>query len=1101
MNLTLKHYEEITKESGVSKALAENYFYSLTGDDAQYHLIQRAVDKLGAHSQQYVTAGLGRLLDNSEHVKSGGWVCRANGQLKPDEPRQATAKQEDGSYLPVFNKDGSPKLVKYEGIRGEYRGEDVSIISPITEPIKAADGSRLVLVPEGGKKAAAAASLGYEALPLPGVDMGSFKQGLAEPDLIPVLAELVAEGATIAIAFDQDSDKKKRRGVAGSLARLAEQLEQAGAKVIVPVWSPKSGKGLDDILVAKGADFVHSAIANAKPFSEWKASLPKTWFTTKKTPEYKRELERIEKLHAAYLAKPQADITLNQRYLDKGVLPAGGSIVLVDSPMSTGKTSSFLTGIVEQLRREYPEAIAISSAYRNILLRQSGAALDFTHWLETDGDPSLAKFGFLSACPESLPKLAGQSIPSGSLLLVDEVVKWLSHVFCSDTMKNGADRVSVLRAIQTILWKMLDGGGYVIGLEDGIPQWAVACLRELAPAGTPISIVRNEYKFEAKQKAYFHDKLPAFKSEQVAMATKGVKICAASDSATQIDKQYRQMFEPTSSFFISADNSSDDDAQAFATDPQKFLLDRWTKRQILAYVLGYSPTIGAGSSIDDAPGHEPFFDVVTGLFTHLTSGDAAQQLARYRRPVPLHIYCQKQANGIGDSDLSIFDPEGLVSRWRNDADYCHGLVNVADYLKQFSDGDLISTLKKSLDGEQVEVALINKWRSIITAVDNFDKLHLRENLKARLESRGYEIVDVEHVNEPGAAEAFREMKEQADGEAGAEFAELQVPDDMTPDTARDILSTHGHSRQESLQARKLLYQLEFPGCDFDNAEFVTEWLMRNKGKKLSQLRTEWAARNPEAAKAIDRWHIKGKLKQAKRLGTGISAADLTSMSPSADIFARSGMPGAIDVIATETYSNSHPEVVKVAEWVSKNQALLKKVWRMKFEGDRSNLDVFNSMARKLGYQPQVDKTPRKDGKQEKHFILTDFCNPDRGHMLKSLSDKFTAKLEQKGESLDGAAITPAADWGASAEKLEKRQKAKPVAIKPVEVVELYSTDIKGVPSAYYFQEDMRLAQSMTELQAAKAKASDETQALVMKLWDEDGRYQALVAKVKQLQTA
>ncbi len=1099
MNLTTSHYEEL-KASGISDAIASNYFCSLAGDEAQYHLIDRAVNNLGSHSSQYVTAGLGRLLKGSEHVQAGGWVCSANGQLKPDEPRQATAKQEDGSYLPVFNKNGSPKLVKYENIRGEYCGQDISLISPATAPIKAADGKRLALITEGGKKAAAAATIGYEAAPLPGVDMGSFKQGLAEPDLIPVLAKLVADGATFAIAFDQDSQKNKRRGVAGSLARLAEKLEQSGADVIVPVWPHKDAKGLDDLLVAKGAEFVHSAIASAKSFKDWKASLPKTWFTTKKTPEYKRELERIEKLHTEYLTKPKTDIVLNQRYLDRGVLPANGSIVLVDSPMSTGKTSSFLTGIVEQLRRENPEAIGISSAYRNILLRQSGTALGFTHWLDTDGDPSLAKFGYLSACPESLPKLASQSIPSGSLLLIDEIVKWLSHVFCSDTMKNGADRVAVLRAIQMILWKVLDGGGYVIGLEDGIPQWAVDCLRELAPEGTPISIVRNEFEIEANQKAYFHSKLTGLKSEQVAMEAKGVKSFIASDSATQIDKQYRQMFSPLTSFFISADNSSEPDAQAFATDPQKFLLDRPN-----ITTLGYSPTIGAGTSVDDVPGREQFFDVGVGVFTHLTSGDAAQQLARYRTPVPLHVYCQEKANGIGDGDLSVFDPKGIRIKWRNDAEHCHALVDAAKYLQQFSDGDLKSVLMRSLDGEQPEVALINKWRSIITAIDNFDKLRLRDNLKARLKDRGFDIEDVEDICEPEQAQAFKDMKEQADNEAGAEFAELQVPDDMSPDTARDILSTHGHSRQESLQARKCLYQFEFPGCDFDNAEFCAEWLMKSKGKKLTALRTEWAARNVESAKAIDRWHLKGKLKQAKNLGTGVSMSDVTQMSPSADIFARSGMLEAIDAIATETYSNTHPEVVKVAEWVSKNQALLKKVWRMKFEEDRSNLDVFNSMARKLGYQPQVGKTPGKDGSREKIYALTDFCNPDRGHMLKSLSDKFTAKLEQKGESLNGDAIKPAADWGASTEKLEERQKAKPAAIAPVAVepviVELYSTEIKGVPSAYYFQEDMRLAQSMADLQTAKAKASEATQALVMKLWDEDGRYESLKAKVTQLQQA
>ncbi|MGI8935074.1 MAG: DUF3854 domain-containing protein [Phormidesmis sp.] len=1108
--LTSQHLEEL-KASGISQDILERYFYSLNGVDAQYHLIGSEIDRLAeerdnlpGHAQQYATGAvikkdraIARIEQQSEHARAGGWVCSANGQLKPDEPRQAVAKQEDGSYLPVFLKDGSPKLIKYEGIRGGYRGEHISLISPTTEPIKAADGSRLVLITEGGKKAAAAATLGYEAIPLPGVDMGSRKDSYGTTELIPVLAEQVADGATFAIAFDQDSQKSKRRGVAGSLARLAEQLQQAGASVIVPVWAPKAGKGLDDVLMAKGADFVHDAIATADTFSKWKKSLPATWFVPARSPAYKAELARIEKLHAQFLAKPKADITLNQRYLDRGVLGEPGSITLFDSPMSTGKTSSYLAGIMAQHRSQFSSAIGISSAYRNILLRQSGAALGFTHWLDTDGEPSLAKFQYLSACPESLPKLACQDIPPGGLFILDEIVAELKHVFCSDTMKNGADRMVVEKALKTILWKILGGGGWVVGLEAGIPQWAIDCLRELAPAGTPIKLIRNEYKFQANQKAHFYSKATAFKSEQLVMAEKGVRFCAVSDSATQVDKQYREMFDADRSFFISAQNSSEDDAQAFATDPQKFLLDRPNIQ-----TLGFSPTIGAGTSIDEKEGHETFFDAVTGYFTHLTPGAAAQQLARYRRPVPLHVYCPKSGIGIGADDLSKFDPEAIVKEWRSKASYCHDLVNVADYLKQFNDGDLIGTLKRSLDGTQSEVAQIEKWRSIITAIENFEKLHLRDGLQVWLKDRGYEIIELDDPNVPGAADLFKELKENANAKLGAEFAEVEVPDTMSPDEARDILSTHGHTRAESLQAKKCLYQFEFPGCDWDSPEFCGEWLMKNNGKKLSQLRTEWAARNPEAAKAIDRWHLKGKLKQAKNLATGIIAADLSQMSPDADIFHRSGLITAIDAIGAQTYTSDHPEVVKVAEWVNSNKPLLKKVQRMQFEEDRTNVDIFNSFARKLGYAPLVEKKAVKDGGRLKVYCLADFDNPDRAHMLKSLTDKFTAKLEQKGESTDGQSIRPAADWGVAADELAKRVEAQP---KPKEtkapMIEAKAPMVI-TPNKNWewqtFEDDMIQAQTMAELQEAKRGIPKNVQDAVMAAWGKDGRYQTLLAKVESL---
>ena len=1124
------HHNEL-KASGISNEIIDLYFTSVEGDEAQDYLIGDRVaqlrdkrDNLPGHAQQYATAPviklnkqIERLYEQSEHVRGGGWLCSANGQIKPDSPRQAIAlHKESGEYR------ATDKIIKYEAIREKsYQGSHVSLISPITEPIKAADGSRLIVITEGGKKAAAAATIGYESVGLPGVDMGSFGDG----QLIPVLAELAAEGCTFAIAYDQDSRKATRRGVAGSLARLAALLPNA----VVPVWSPKKdGKGLDDVLVKRGAGFVHAAIADAKSFADWKKSLPEYWFRAARPAGYSAELQRIEKMHKAFIAKPKADTVLNQRYLDRGSLTTPGSASLMDSPRSTGKTSSYLSGVMDEWRSKHPGAIAISLGSRNILLRQSGAALGFIHWLDTDGHPSLAKFRCIATCIDSLVKLANQPIPPGSLIIMDEFVALLRHLYTSDTMKNGADRVIALRAIITVSKRVIDGGGYIIGLEADIPQWAVDCLKELLPAGTPLSLTRNEFKLKAGEKVYFYPSLASLKAEQQSMVDGGVRVVAASDSATQIDLQHREMFNTDADFHISAQNSSEPDAQLFAENPQAFL----TKNGIpWCRYLSYSPTIGAGTSIDDAKGHSPLFDVKAGIFTHLTSSDAAQQIARYRRPVPIHIYCQERGTGIGDKDLSIFDPEKLQEKWRSEAKYCHQLVDIAEYLSEQAGGNLVKTLERSLSGEVPEVASINKWRSIITAVDNFDKLHLKENLKQRLEADGYEVVEIEEVEvTPEKKTELKDLKKQAECKSGSEFAAVEVPETMAPNEARDILSTHGHSRTETLQAKKCLYQFEFPGCDFDNADFCTEWLIKSKGKKLAQLRTEWAARNPKQAKAIDRWHLKSKLKQAYNLNTGVSMADVSQMSPAADVFAKAGLTRAIDAIGTEMYNNDHPEVVRVAKWVNNHQPLLKRVFRMRFDSERSNVGIFNSFARKLGYQPEKEKKKGKKGQQERQYILSDFTNPDRGHMLKSLSDKFTAKLEQKGEALDGKSLETTNRWGVNAETLQKRQtaiqakqaslanddaddwepfdempesiKTEAPRVKPINIAKpetaLYPSDIPGDLLAFYFQDDMCKATTYAQLLEAKAKTPKATQLRVMRVWAEDGRRDALIAKRDRL---
>ena len=1086
--LTPKHYQEL-KASGISDAIIEKYFYSIEGQAAQEWLIEDALSKLNGDSSQYVTEPVKRLLNQSEHVRAGSWVCAANGQLKPNEPRTEQAYSEAfGQYVDVL-RDGSPKLIKYESIREKpYQGKHVSLILPAGEARKSLSGNRLIIIVEGSKKAAAAATLGYEAIALPGVDMGAYKVSGEHADkkvLIPVLQKLVNEGASFIVAYDQDSKLATRKGVARSAIRLGELLSGEGP-VKVAQWPNKAGKGLDDVLVDKGADYVHDVIEKAVDFDEWRESLPKSWLRTKKKHDaiHQMKLERIETMHAGFLARPRADVILNQRYLDKGTLPAPGSVALNDSPMSTGKTSSYLAGVVEQHRREYPNASIISSAYRNILLRQSGLALGIVHWLDTDGDPSLEKFKALAACPESLPKLAGQKIPANSLLIIDEVVAELRHAFCSDTMKNGADRVAVIRAVQTLFEKVLDGGGFIVGLEAGIPQWAIDCLKELLPSGTPVRLTRNEFKMQANEKAFIYKNLTHFKSEQQLAVSKGLKICAASDSANQIDGQYRQMFKSPKDFHISAQNSSELEAQAFAENPQVELIRRGGVR-----FLSYSPTIGAGVSIDDVEGEEPWFDAISGVFSHLPSYDAAQQLKRYRRNVPLHIFCNEKGIGVGGSDLDIFDPEKLAKRWDDALDYGCSLTDAVEYLSQGSDQTAKQILRRSLDGEIEEIALINEWRSIATAVDNFDKLHLKENLQAKLKSQGYEIIEIEEGATPEKTAEFKDLKEQADADAGKEFAGIEVPGAMTPDEARDILSTHGHSRQESLAARKCLYQFEFPSCDFNDVKFCETWLIKSKGKKLSQLRTEWAARNPKSAKSLDRWHLKGKLKQAQNLATGISAADVAQIAPGADLFARAGLPSAIDAIGNEAYGGDHPEVVKVVEWVNANQKPLKRVFRMRFEGERSNLDIFNGFARKLGYSPQKEKRAGKDGQRENLYTLNDFDNPDRAHMLRSLTEKFEAKLEQKGEGAEGRTIKPSTDWGANSAELERRQ------------LEVFEPQLTKNASEEWIAFEVKLidAQTYSELQAAKAETHEDIRRAVMKVWENDLRYQWLGSKAARLE--
>ena len=1107
-NLTANHLAEL-KASCISDAIIDRYFYSVDGAAAQSYLISDRItqleerrDNLGGHAQQYATAPVIRINQQIErieqqagHVTKGGWVCTANGQLKANEPRQAIAKDEEtGEYRPVFNADGSPKFIKYDSIREKpYKGAHVSTMLPEGQAV-----DDVVVVTEGAKKAAAAASLGYRSIGLPGVDMGSYRDADDNVCLIPCLQELAEAGATIAIAYDQDAQRNKRRGVAQSGIRLATAYEAAGGCACFVTWGHKSGKGLDDVVAAKSADFVHKAIADLKPMKAYVASLPKGWTRKEiqRTPAERAELARLEAYYKKLYSRPVADVVVNQRYLDRGTLIAPQSCQLVDSPVGTAKTSGYLAGAIEAHRKAFPEAWELATTFRNILLRQMGEELGFTHWQDVESDDySPATVQYILACPESLPKLARHKIPDNSLVVVDEFMAWLNHAFTSDTMKGGSDRVTCIRAIQTIFQKVYDGGGSFICLEAGTHQAAVDCLTELLPPGCKVSILRNEFRHEEGREIFMYDSPNHLTELLIKRAAEGYSFIMASDAASYVDETLRPAFNGPHDFAVSARNSAEADAIALATKPTKYIAEHKINR------LCHSPSLAAGSSITDPDAETQLFDFGGGKFTHLTSGAAIQQLDRYRRPVPLHVHVAVSGLGASDKDLSKLCPERIRETWKDNLEYSLELVKAADYLKQYDGGSLGRTLTKITNGEHSDIALIEKWASIFTGMARWDSLNLRENFIEKVESAGHTVHRVTDGPGEGVTETLKDLKETAIAEAAEEFAALEVDPLLSPEMARDVLSTHGHTRDEHLQAQKCLFVDEFPKADFSDADFIAEYVVRSKGKKLKQLRTEWAARNIDQAKTIDRWHLKNKIKQANSLGTGVAASDISTYSPEADVFAQMGLPEAIDEIADRGYTSDSKPVANIADWARKNKALLYKRARVKVDPEASNVKLFNALARKLGYLPKLAEQKGGDGQREKVYALADFGNPNRGHMLKSLTDKFSMKLEIKGETLDGKSLMTDPNFGN--EQLAERAataEAKPIK-QPAKATELFTTDVPGDVLAAWFQDDLCKAETFQQLLDAKAKTPEATQRRVMALWEKDGRYQALAEKANRLKAS
>jgi hypothetical protein len=186
--------------------------------------------------------------------------------LKPDKPRAGD--------------DSKP--IKYESPRGK---PNRAYFPPgIAEALP--QQHKFLLVTEGEKKAAKAMQEGFPAIGLVGVwGWQQKRQSKDEPrELIPDLAGIDWEGRHVYLCYDSDLTEKK--DVRWAEWHLAETLKAKGATVQVVRLSagPDGAKvGLDDFLVARGADAFAELLATAEAPKEPEDDRPEVLVSTRES--------------------------------------------------------------------------------------------------------------------------------------------------------------------------------------------------------------------------------------------------------------------------------------------------------------------------------------------------------------------------------------------------------------------------------------------------------------------------------------------------------------------------------------------------------------------------------------------------------------------------------------------------------------------------------------------------------------------------------------------------------------------------------------------------------------------------------------------------
>jgi conjugative relaxase-like TrwC/TraI family protein len=293
----LPHHWKQFKDSAIHPDLIALNALSLSGDEVYERLLSEKLSKLG--SGQYVTVPMGQELRKYEQVVEGGWWGDAGidalslinlnpgekpslsdwGCYKPDNPRIDQQKTES---------KGHTEFRKYENPAGTKRVPFLPQVSDelaekiyVKYGINPTDAERQsgfwyivkqyeqipITITEGFKKTLSSLSQGFVTIGLSGVNhiYRSNENGnkLHRRQLNSEVAVFATPGREFRFAFDADTKATTICNVRRDLVRGIELLEASGAICKVVKWNPSEGKGLDDLIVNKGANAYSLAQQNA----------------------------------------------------------------------------------------------------------------------------------------------------------------------------------------------------------------------------------------------------------------------------------------------------------------------------------------------------------------------------------------------------------------------------------------------------------------------------------------------------------------------------------------------------------------------------------------------------------------------------------------------------------------------------------------------------------------------------------------------------------------------------------------------------------------------------------------------------------------------
>jgi hypothetical protein len=548
--LTSAEYHELQCESGIHPDLIKLNFFHLEGQVALDHLfisetLKRTNTGVVSHS----------ILKRYRHVEEGGWwvsgVDVLNnysedlwGQFKPLQPRLSADKGKIIKYeAPPKHPTGIIALKVSQLLW--HRIAELNNIPLILSSLNHNEHQEIsfwswvvnnpeipLIITEGAKKAAALISLGYAAIALPGIFNG-YRQpkdefgrqtGLAK--LIPQLQVFAQAGRKVYFAFDQDTKASTIANVNKAIAKTGKLFTKSGVEVKVIRWqeeglcgefssppcTPRSAKGVDDLIVQNGADAFHQAYSQALSLSTWliQTSVQLTYKANiQVNRRYLGSLGDAEgakdiRLSAcSQKSKVRKEGRKNDELAYRNVvpdtlhsdilsIPDTAKLIALKSPKNTGKTH-LIEQIVQKATKEGKWVLLLTHRIQlgEALCQRVG--LPYLTEIKTVEYGTVMGYGL---CIDSLHPLSGARFNADNwqdgVIIIDEAEQVIWHLLNSATC--ALERVEILAQFKTLIQNNLSGDGKVYLADADLSDVAIDYICSLAGFHVEPFVVVNDWK-------------------------------------------------------------------------------------------------------------------------------------------------------------------------------------------------------------------------------------------------------------------------------------------------------------------------------------------------------------------------------------------------------------------------------------------------------------------------------------------------------------------------------------------------------------------------------------------------------------------------------